>query len=245
MEARSREHALDRHPLAAPHETPPDLDFQLVGGREGDVPALGGHDHLAAPVSRQARDAEAGARTQDGHRLVLQAGDLGTQHAQRALAQARRAQGLGGEVVEQARGLESADTLQPGLGDLPVEIGEVHGPVCHRTRHRQHHRRRPLGARLVQIGLDGRFRRGIAGGGIGLGLADPRPSRGVLHQGEPGIGAADVADQAQHLRRTAPRRRGRRRRRSGASSRTARGRSRSSAPAGGRVRGPSVRPARP
>ncbi len=75
----------------------------------------------------------------------------------------------------------------------------MHGAIGDGTGHRQHRRLGPLGAGVGQVGLDRRFGRGIAGGGIGLGIRNPWPAAGVLDQGEPRVGAADIADQAQHL----------------------------------------------
>ncbi len=202
------------------------------------MPALSGQHGLAPALSHQPSHAEAGAGAQDQHRPLGRPAEIGPQHPELVRSQPRRAQGLGGEVVEQPRRLEAADAGQPRLGHLPVEVGEMHGAVGDRAGHRQHHLVRPGRAGSFQIGLDGLLGGRVVPGRIGLDLR--WGAAAVLDQGKAGVGAAQVPHQACHLRRTAPRRRGRRRRRWTASSRTSRGRSRSWAAADAPPRGPSA-----
>ncbi len=124
-------------------EQAPDLDLELVAGREADMAALGGHHSLCAALSHEGAEAKPRARPHHGDRRVGRPRRRGPDPTKLVVSgKVRRAQGLGGEVVDQPRGAETAVGAQPRLRQPPVGIGEVDGAVRHRPRHRQHH---PLG----------------------------------------------------------------------------------------------------
>ncbi len=178
----------------------PDFDLHLVGGGEGDVAPLGGQRRLAMVVIGQGGDAEprAGAEHRQGRALGPR--HVGADADQAGGLHPRRAQRLGGEIVDQPSRTE-ARVAQAGLGQHPVGIGEVDGPVGHRPGHGQHGAAQPVGrTRLGEVGLDGVDGGRIVGHGVDLGLADgPVPVR----QGEARVGPADVPDQALHHRASA------------------------------------------
>ncbi len=108
----------------------------------------------------------------------------------------RRAQGLGGEVVDQPRGAETAVGAQPRLRQPPVGIGEVDGAVRHRPRHRQHHPLGPGAPGAGEIGFDRRLGRGVLGVHQGLFALEHGPAAVSVRQREARVGAPDVADEA-------------------------------------------------
>ena len=111
--------------------------------------------------------------------------------------QTRCSQGLGGEVVDQLGRAEAAGAAQAVLGDPPVEVGHVDLAVIDRTGHGDHRLVGMANADLAQIVLDGVLSRGVVLALVGGGFDQARVLTIELDQGEAGVGAADIADEAE------------------------------------------------
>ena len=147
----------------------------------------------AAPVGQQTRDAQPGARAQQGDgRIGLRrpAADL----AQLAGRQHRQGQRQRGEIVEQLQGLQAELGLDRRLGKGPVVVGHAHFVAGDGVGNGDRGGLRPALAQTIQVGVHRRLQRGEIGAGQHPHIGDGGARRGL--PGEARIGAADVGEQA-------------------------------------------------
>ena len=166
-------------------------------GGEADMARFGDQGGGEPRSAYQSRSAEAGTGTQDGN-AEFAAGQIGCGRVADKLTvllrQQRNGPGHSFEIVDQAHPLGGELIFQPVLGDLPAAIGEPDRPVDDRPCHGQADCFCPARPDVPNIGIDRRFESRKVG--TLRGPFRPVARRAPTHQGEAGIGAADVADQA-------------------------------------------------
>ena len=171
----------------------PDVDFGVIEGAEADVAPFARQCGVSTPaVGDEARDAQTGARPDDGDGGVFHGG--GPAHLQQlALGQVGNGQRLRREVVQQDQGVQFQRLPGRLDGERPVMVGHLH-PVADDGVGDGNGRMLDEGLTcLVQIGADGSVQAVIVLGGQGLDVLQLK--RGNF-QCKSGVGSADIGNQA-------------------------------------------------
>ena len=194
QQAGSADQPLDRDALIAATQDAQDLVLDGVSRCETGMAALGRHgDFPSMMVPGEGRDAEAGARAEDGDGGMGIAGSRAAERGELVRRNDRRTPGQGLEIIDQTDRIQ-AEGLQLSLGHPPGRIGQVDLAVGDRPRHGEDAARR-LDVTAVEKGLhateEGRMLRRRKA----LMVLKHRPTLDHMGQGKAGVGSADVTNE--------------------------------------------------
>ena len=172
-----------------------DRDFALVTRRKAGVPAFGAQRHPTVGGRDQPAHAQARASTQQTHHAAL-ARQPATDLAALIRHQPRQRHRQRGEVIHHHQRLEPQPLAHLLDGKLPVVVGHAHfiafdrvGDGYCRVFDLRHLARRQAG----EVGRDGSMEVGMLRAPQRHGVLEHRRGR---FDGETGVGAADVGQQA-------------------------------------------------